>query len=69
MYFQHSYIVFGGLGADQHDEIDILSTTGFGPEPLQKLSGNDENQRKSSKTIDYQGYLLRSLQVADAKFV
>ena len=26
MHFQHSCIVFGELGADQHDEIDILST-------------------------------------------
>ena len=26
MHFQHSCIVFGGLGADHHDEIDILST-------------------------------------------
>ena len=54
MHFQHSCIVFGGLGADHHDEIDILSTI------LVLVQNHSKSCPEMMKIIVYKGVPSRN---------
>ena len=53
-------MVFGGPGVGYYSKIGILPSvanyTGFAPKPVQKLSLNNENYRKSSKIMIFHDF-------------